>query len=126
MFIGVDFSVCTMKHYIESRMVVRLLSLLYSEEERLAFRAELSKGCKHVLWPFMNGPHMEEVLSLYGVVKKTTLGSATLRAVRTRPLVEILGQDIWQHPETWFAEDFLRWRERIQKQGAGNCPGKDD
>lgn len=124
-FIGVDLSVCTMKHFIESRLVMRLLSLLSSDEERKARRAELSRDCKHVLWPFIKGPQMEELLSRAGVLKKTRLGSATLRSVRTRPLVEVLGQDIWQQPETWFSEDFLRWRERIQKQVAGNCLGKD-
>lgn len=124
-FIGVDLTVCTLKHFIESRMVMRLLSLLSSDEERQARRAELSRDCNHVLWPFLNGPHMEEVLIRQGVLQKTLLGSATLRSVRTRPLVEVLGQDIWQHPETWFSEDFLRWRERIQKKGAEDCLNKD-
>lgn len=124
-FIGVDLTVCTMKHFIESRMVMRLLSLLPTEEARMASRAELSKDCKHILWPFLNGSHMEEVLSRQGVLNKTMLGSATLRAVRTRPLAEVLGQDIWQQPETWFSEDFLCWRERIQKQVAENCLYKD-
>jgi len=121
-FIGVDLTVCTMKHFIESRMVMRLLSLLPTEEERLECRAELSKDCKHVLWPFMNGPHAEEVLSRQGLLKKTRLGSATLRSVRTRPLVEVLGQDIWQQPEAWFTGEFLSWRECVLKKKGRSLP----
>lgn len=121
-FIGVDFAVCTMKHYIESRMVLRLLTLLPSAEERQQRRAELSKDRKHILWPFLNNQRMEELLARQGVLQKTKLGSATLRAVRTAPLVDIIGRDIWQQPEAWFSEEFLRWRAKILPPGAADRP----
>ncbi|NMA20204.1 MAG: AAC(3) family N-acetyltransferase [Lentisphaerae bacterium] len=119
--IGVDFTVCTIKHLIESRMVMRLLSMLPTQAERQARRAELSKDRKHGLWPYLTGARIEEVLSQQGVLKKTMLGSATLRSVRTRPLLEVIGQDIWQQPEAWFAEEFLHWRKRVVTQGTGDC-----
>ncbi|MFA6929015.1 MAG: AAC(3) family N-acetyltransferase [Lentisphaeria bacterium] len=113
-FIGVDFSVCTMKHYIESRLVSRLLSLLPTEEERLAKRKELTKDCNRKgFWPYLAGAPIEELLNEHSLLKKTKLGSATLRVVRTRPLVEVLGQDLWQNPGKWFKEEFLAWRESI-------------
>lgn len=112
-FIGVDLTVCTMKHYIESRLVMRLLALLPTQEEQLAKRNELSKDCKAKLWPFSSGAQMEEVLSHHGALSKTRLGSATLRAVRTRPLVELVGRDIWEHPEAGLSPEFLEWRASI-------------
>ena len=112
-FIGVDFSVCTMKHYIESRLVMRLLALLPSAEERAAKRDELGKDCNKNPWPYSGGAYLEEVLAQHGVLKKTKLGSATLRAVRTRPLVELLARDFWEHPEIHFSAEFLNWRTSV-------------
>lgn len=117
-FIGVDFTVCTMKHYIESQFVVRLLALLPSDKERAVKRDELGKDCNTNPWPYSSGSHIEEVLVQHGVLKKTKLGSATLRTVRTRPLVELFGREIWEHPEAYFSAEFLEWREHVFQASA--------
>ena len=111
-FIGVDLSVCTMKHYIESRLVMRLLSLL-PPEARDAKRGELDRDCTPRCWPYFPSGQLEARLIELGLEQQTRLGSATLRAIRTRPLVEVLGQVLWDEPERWLNADFLKWRAEI-------------
>ena len=56
---------------------------------------------------------LEARLIELGLEQQIRLGSATLRAIRTRPLVEVLGQMLWDEPERWLNADFLKWRAEI-------------
>ncbi len=107
-FIGVDMTVCTMKHYIESRYVRRLLSLL-PEEERAVRREQLSKDCCKRIWPFYASGQMGELLERWGLVARARIGSATLRVIRARPLVDVSARLLWDSPEEWLAPEFLDW-----------------
>ncbi len=114
-FIGVDMTVCTMKHYVESHLVMRLLSLL-PPDAREAKRSELSQNRTQRFWPFFPSGEMELRLIDLGLERQTRLGSATLRVIRTRPLVETLAQLVWDEPERWLNDDFLKWRADILKR----------
>ncbi len=120
-FIGVDMLVCTMKHYVESHHVMRLLSYL-PPDAREAKRMELSHDRVQRCWPFLQTNKMELRLIDLGLERQVRLGSATLRAVRTRPLVEVWGQMLWDEPERWLNADFLKWRATILTSDVERIP----
>lgn len=112
-FIGVDFNVCTMKHFIESRLINYYLSLISDSAERFAKRCELSYERDAKIWPFISGNMMQVSVEKYGLVTKAKLGNADLLAVRCRPLVEIVIQDCKNNPADWYKEDFYSWCQSI-------------
>lgn len=109
-FIGVTMRVCTMKHYVEARIVDECLQLApVSERQRL--REQLSVIGRPGIWPYFNSEELGEVLERQGVVKRSKIGSATLRAIRTQTLVDEAFTALRAMPETWFGASFLAWRE---------------
>lgn len=107
-FIGVTMRVCTMKHYIESRYVARTMARA-PEARRQAMRDGLTSGDRQGVWPFYNSEAMEQRLADRGLVATSHIGSATLRAARTRPLVEVTLEILAAEPEAWFQPAFLEW-----------------
>ena len=108
-FVGVTMRVCTMKHYIEGRIVEDALRPV-PEEKRAALKARLRTfGTTATIWPFYNSETMEERLKAEGLIAYDHIGSATLRAIRARPLVERSHAILQADPEAWFREDFLAW-----------------
>lgn len=107
-FIGVTMRVCTMKHYIESRYVARVIARA-PESKRQALRDGLTYMDRQGVWPFYNSEKMEERLAARGLMSYSRIGSATLRAVRTRPLVEVTLETLTAEPAAWFQPAFLEW-----------------
>ena len=107
-FIGVTMIVCTMKHYIESRYVARVIRQA-PEGRRQALRDGLTLMDRQGVWPFYDSGRMEERLAERGLMRYSRIGSATLRAVRTRPLVEVTLDVLTAEPQAWFQPAFLEW-----------------
>ncbi len=107
-FIGVTMRVCTMKHYIESRYVARTIARA-PEAKRQALRDGLTYMDRQGVWPFYNSEKMEERLAERGLMAYDRIGSATVRAVRTRPLVEVTLEILTAEPDAWFQPAFLEW-----------------
>ena len=112
-FIGVDMSSCTMKHWIESRYVSRILDLL-SDERRQEYRDMLRHDRQTVGICFgIEGPKMQHYLESLDLIRKTKLGKAEVIAIRTRPMVDNMLKALTAAPEKWFPADFLAWREKV-------------
>lgn len=108
-FIGVTMRVCTMKHYMEARIVEECLQRAQaSERERL--EEQLSVMGRPGIWPYYNSEEMGAKLEERGLVTMSKIGSATLRAIRTRTLVDETFKALRGDPETCFGEAFLAWR----------------
>jgi aminoglycoside N3'-acetyltransferase len=113
-FVGVTMRVCTMKHYIEARLVeeaLRPVPAPKQEELRRRLRAIDGMG---TIWPFYNSEKMEEQLKAEGLIAYDRIGSATLRAIRARPLVERTYALLEAEPAAWFSEEFLRWLDEAK------------
>jgi aminoglycoside 3-N-acetyltransferase len=108
-FIGVTMRVCTMKHYVESRIVAECLTQA-APERRGALSARLVRYGAPGLWGFYNSEAMGDALAQCGLVKLGKIGSATIRGIRTRPLVEETFARLRSAPQDWLPEPFIEWR----------------
>ncbi|NCQ29722.1 MAG: AAC(3) family N-acetyltransferase [Armatimonadetes bacterium] len=108
LFLGVDFRVNTMRHYIQSVLVEG--ALVRTAPER---RDELSKRVrgwrKEGVWPDYSPEEMEAHLKRLGLVRCGTIGSAVFRLIRAHDMVDAALAALQGEPERWFGEDFLRW-----------------
>jgi aminoglycoside 3-N-acetyltransferase len=107
-FIGVTMRVCTMKHYIESRYAARVIRQA-PEARRQALRDGLTLMDRQGIWPFYDSEKMEARLAERGLLRYGHIGSATLRALRTRPLVDVTLEILTAEPAAWFQPAFLDW-----------------
>lgn len=112
-FIGVTMRVCTMKHAIEGLLVMRQLQSI-PVTRRAEARATLSMDRVQRIWPYYNSEAMQDVLANAGLLRQTLLGSATLRAIRTRPLVETTLAHLLKEPQQWLPSPFLEWIEGLE------------
>jgi aminoglycoside 3-N-acetyltransferase len=123
-FIGVDFTVNTMGHYCQSRLVE--WALQQAPPER---RAELDRRISRwediqeyyeqrrrgltdpprFTWPNYNFQRMGQHLESLGLVRLGKIGSATLRAIYARDMVDTILATLIAHPEEWLSEPFLSW-----------------
>jgi aminoglycoside 3-N-acetyltransferase len=107
-FIGVTMRVCTMKHYIESRYAARVIRQA-PEDRRQALRDGLTLMDRKGVWPYYDSEKMEALLAERGLMAYGHIGSATVRAVRTRRLVDVTLELLTANPTTWFPPDVLEW-----------------
>jgi aminoglycoside 3-N-acetyltransferase len=114
-FIGVDFRVNTMVHYLESRVVERALERA-SPGERARLTAEVEGWMKPGVWPTIridDRKVIEGRLAERGIVLYGRIGSATLVCARARPMIDEWLSVVEGEPERWFPERFLGWWSRI-------------
>ncbi|MEW6356095.1 MAG: AAC(3) family N-acetyltransferase [Planctomycetota bacterium] len=116
-FIGVTFRVCTMVHYVESRLVERALSRA-KPEARTKLVEDVIGWMKPGVWPNIRVPDrevIEEMLAAKGLVRYGRIGSATFRCARAKPMV-----DEWVHivegdPAKWCPAEYVAWLRRIEE-----------
>ena len=118
-FIGVDLNVCTMKHLIEGRFVDKYLSLL-PVELRQEYRLRLAHDLQPGPWPYFNMVKMRPILEMKNLITYTTLGNATLMAIRTRPMVEETLKELEKAPVEWMKGGVLAWVEEIKNYHASH------
>ena len=109
-FIGVTMRVCTMKHYLEARIVDECLDRT-APERREALRARLMRLGVTGVWPFYNSEMFGDLLAKRDLVRFGKIGSATIRGIRTRTLVDETFPLLRQAPQDWLNEPFLEWRD---------------
>jgi aminoglycoside 3-N-acetyltransferase len=120
-FVGVTMRVCTMKHYIEATIVEDALRPVPQAAQQ-PLRARLRAiGGLGTVWPFYNSETMAERLAEMGLVAYAHIGSAKLRAIRARPLVEETLAILRTEREQWFRDEFLRWLSDAE-EAAGHAP----
>ncbi len=113
-FIGVNFTVCTMVHYVEANLAERALQRA-APERREAMAAELAGWMKPGPFPWIRIPDrlvIEELLAEQGIVRYGTIGSATFRCARAGAMVEQWIAIVEAEPERWFSDEWLDWLER--------------
>jgi hypothetical protein len=98
-----------MKHYIEARIVAECLSRA-APERREGLRALLRRLGADGIWPFYNSEKLGDLLARRGLVRFGRIGSATIRGIRTRVLVDETFPILRRAPRDWFDEPFLEWR----------------
>jgi aminoglycoside N3'-acetyltransferase len=119
-FIGVTMRVCTMKHYIEARILAECLRQA-TPERREALQARLVRYGAPGIWPSYNSEAMGELLAKRGLVRVAKIGSATLRGIRARTLVDETFPLLRQAPQDWFAKPFMDWRAECLNRGHETC-----
>lgn len=123
-FIGVDFTVNTMGHYCQSLLLQQVLEQA-PPERRADLDARISRfpttleyyrqrqadlePTVQFVFPIYDFQAMGEHLEGLGLVRRGTIGSATLRAIRTHDMVPGIIGALRADPERWFAEPFLSW-----------------
>ncbi len=64
---------------------------------------------KKGIWPFFSCDKMGDRLAEMGFVKFGEIGSATIRSVRMRDLVDRAEPILRAESDAWFRDDFLDW-----------------
>jgi aminoglycoside 3-N-acetyltransferase len=114
-FIGVDFSVNTMSHYIETLLVEEALAAAPRRvRARLAERVEAAHEAG--VWAWHDRTGMEDRLTDLGLVRFGQIGSATLRCIRARDMVDTTLHVLRTEPEHWLQADFRAWLAECRAQ----------
>jgi aminoglycoside 3-N-acetyltransferase len=108
LFIGVDFHVNTMMHYIQSLIVERAVSRL-PEGKRTELLAQVQGWRKPGVWPHYQDARLEPLRREAGLIADGKIGSATLRRIEARPMVDHALAVLEARPQEWFDPAFLQW-----------------
>ena len=120
-FVGVTFRVCTMVHYVETRVVERaLLRAAAADRKQLAARVRgwMTTG----VWPTIaidDREVFESALAEKGGVVYGKMGSATLRMARVRPLVDGWIDIVERNPARWLDDEFRQWLRAVGVRAVG-------
>ena len=112
-FIGVTFTVCTMVHFVEANLAERALDRVGDRREEMA--GELAGWMKDGPFPGIrigDRELIEEMLAAEGIVRYGTIGSATFRCARARPMVERWIEIVEAAPEDWLSDEYLALAKR--------------
>lgn len=116
MFIGVDFSVNTMQHYIQSLIVERALEGSPTAEREALAQQVRGWRCPGI-WPDYDDPRMEPLRRDGGLLRYGTIGSATVRLIRAGEMVRHAQAELEATPEDWLAPDCVRWLSQARGSG---------
>jgi len=114
LFLGVDYRVNTMRHYIQSLLVERALGRT-AADEREALRGKLREWLKPGVWPEYSALKMQAYLEELGLFRFGNIGSATLRQIRAKSMVEAELNAMQAEPGRWFQADFLDWLSEARR-----------
>jgi len=113
-FIGVDLRVATVRHLIEAMFVEKVLRALPSDALEAAENGIADWGRPGV-WPGLSGMKADEFLTHAGIVTFGRIGSATLRCLRIRDMVDTLMAALEADPpEAWFDPEFVEWLHGVR------------
>ncbi|MBM3498618.1 MAG: AAC(3) family N-acetyltransferase [Armatimonadetes bacterium] len=118
-FIGVDFTVNTMSHYIETVLVEAALREAQGPLRR-KLRARLQARHAEGVWPWYDRTGMEDCLTDRGLVRRGRIGSATLRCIRARDMVDHTLSILRAQPAHWFQANFQAWL--AEAEGKADAP----
>lgn len=123
-FLGVDFTVNTMGHYCQCRLIEWALEQAPPEKHD-ALLAQISRWQSIVdyynasredpprkvefVWPSFSFKEMGEHLASLGLVRFGQIGSATIRAISSRQMVDNILAAVIAEPDRWLTESFRPW-----------------
>jgi aminoglycoside 3-N-acetyltransferase len=122
-FLGVDFTVNTEAHYIQCLLIEWALQQAPAEKrESLLSRVsrwqsivdyyndtQVGRTPKPFMWPGFSFKEMGEHLADLGLVRFGKIGSATIRGIRTKDMVDNILATLKADPDKWLTESFLPW-----------------
>lgn len=115
-FLGINFLYNTMVHFVESRLVERALQRAASDQrERLA--AQIEDWQQPGVWPSIGREPreaIEQFLYEKGLLHYGTIGKATIRCTRARPMVDRWLELAESDPPRWCSESFVAWLKQIE------------
>jgi aminoglycoside 3-N-acetyltransferase len=117
-FIGVDFTVNTMGHLIETVFAERALGRCLPER-RAELEAQVHRFGKPGAWPRHSFQTMGKRLAEMGLVRFGKIGSATLRCIRARAMVDNALAILSAEPADWFNAEFQAWLAKA-REGASD------
>ena len=117
-FVGVDFHVCTMVHYVECLIVERALQRA-APQIRAQLLGDLAGWMKPGVWADIRIDDrvvMENMLAGQGIVRYGRIGSATLTCARAKPMVAQWIAIVERDPGRWLPDSFLDWLRRASRE----------
>ncbi len=115
-FIGVTFRVCTMVHYVETLLVQRALDRA-APDRRDALEDRVQGWQKPGVWPSVPVARREDIEAIMadkGLVQYGLVGSATLRCVRARALVDEWLAIVEAEPGAWLPDEYMTWLAEVE------------
>lgn len=117
-FIGVNFRVNTMLHYVETLVVERALARCPAEEQAMR-REEVAGWMKPGVWPsfsLADREAIEALLTEKGIVRVGKLGAAAFKCARTRPMIDEWLKIVEREPRRWFPPVYcyMDWLGKIE------------
>lgn len=111
--IGVNCQRFTMVHFVETHLVHRAIARA-APERRADLRAQVSGWTRGGIWAGIGLKKRlvaEEMFAARGLLHFGTIGSARLRSMRIRPVVDAWITLAEDDPAYWCSEGFARWSE---------------
>jgi aminoglycoside 3-N-acetyltransferase len=116
-FIGVDFTVNTIGHLIETTFVERALERC-PPARRTELEGQVHRFGRPGVWPRHSFQAMGERLAQMGLVRFGKIGSATLRCIRARLMVDSTLAILTAEPDAWFDDEFRAWLAKAREGAA--------
>ena len=113
--IGVNCQRLTMVHFVETHLIHRAIARA-APQRRQDLLAQVSGWTRDGIWAGIgtrNRLVAEELFAEKGLLQYESIGSARLRSMRMRPLVDAWIALAESDPAYWCSEGFARWLERI-------------
>ena len=104
-----------MVHFVESRLVERALQRAVPEK-RDQLAAQVTDWQKPGVWPSIGREPREKIESILAeqdLLRYGTIGAATIRCTRARPMVDRWLELAEADPPRWCSESFVAWLKQI-------------
>lgn len=113
-FLGVTFRVNTMVHYVEHVVAEKSLAKA-CPDTRSQLASELADWQRPGVWPRISiesRESLQETLLHEGVVRRASVGCATLLVARAKPMIARWLELAESAPEQWYSPEFVEWRRK--------------
>jgi aminoglycoside 3-N-acetyltransferase len=117
-FLGVSMQVNTYRHFMEHRIVERLLAAVADPARRRSLREKLwNYGCDNTtrVWPNTNGEQLQEALDKTGLIKKASCGDARLLCLPIHEMVDFSEAMFLAEPSTWYKPEVVAWLQEVRE-----------
>jgi aminoglycoside 3-N-acetyltransferase len=113
--IGVNCQRLTMVHFVETHLVHRAIARA-APERREDLLAQVRGWTRDGIWPGIGTDKRliaEEIFLEKGLLRYGKIGSARLRSMRIRPVVDAWIALAEEDPSYWCAEGFVKWLDSV-------------